>query len=172
MEDNFKKFGKWTAPTGLPLIGGAAYSAGKIMVGFSFSIMSLFCSFFGLPVEAKNFCDKQANAIWKDPFDGIKYGFDSTVQFSREVLHQVFPNVKADLPASAVQTPKEVELPEVKEAEADPKPKPKERDDDAGWQDQSWMQNNDKDNNGIDDDSFAAKVESGRNDNDNNHGRT
>ena len=164
MEDNFKKFGKWTAPTGLPLIGGAAYSAGKIMVGFSFSIMSLFCSFFGLPVEAKNFCDKQANAIWNDPFDGLKYGFDSTVQFSREVLHQVFPNVKVDLLASATQAPKAKAA--VQQTKEDPKQEanPEKSKDDSGQGvgDKSSMQvDNPRDNPGgfINEDSGHGRGE-------------
>lgn len=145
MEDNnFKEFAKrasvWTAPTGLPIIAGAAYSVGKVMVGFSFSIMSLFCSFFGLPVEAKNFCDKQANAIYKDPFDGIKYGFDSTAQFFGGALSKVFPNGTANLPASAAPAPKEeAALPKVEKA-ADVKPKEEELDDAAEWQDPAYQQ--------------------------------
>ena len=179
MEDNnFKEFAKrasvWTAPTGLPIIAGAAYSVGTVMAWGACSIMSLFCSFFlpnqfdskGGVVEgsAMDWFRKKAYSCYSHISDGVEYGFDSTVQFSREVLHQVFPNVKVNFPASTVKPPEaEVAVQQTKE---DPKQEanPEKLKDDSGQGvgDKSSMQvDNPRDNPGgfINEDSGHGRGE-------------
>ena len=83
-DQQVKRTSVWLAPTGIPLIAGAAGCAGRgiLMTGCFF--LSMLAAFFGLTDIAES-AKKSGDQLSKTLFNDWNYGWDSTVEFARSV---------------------------------------------------------------------------------------
>ena len=83
-DQQVKRTSVWLAPTGIPLIAGAAGCAGRgiLMTGCFF--FSMLAAFFGLTDIAES-AKKSGDQLSKTLFNDWNYGWDSTVEFARSV---------------------------------------------------------------------------------------
>ncbi len=83
-DEQVKRASIWLAPTGIPLIAGAAGCAGRgiLMTGCFFA--SILAAFFGLTDIAES-AKKSGDQLSKTLFNDWNYGWDSTVEFARSL---------------------------------------------------------------------------------------
>lgn len=84
-DQQVKRTSVWLAPTGIPLIAGAAGCAGRgiLMTGCFF--LSMFFAFCGAPNWAKPF--KESGDHWSETlFEDWNYGWERTVEFAKILL--------------------------------------------------------------------------------------
>ena len=83
-DEQVKHASIWLAPTGIPLIAGAAGCAGRgiLMTGCFFA--SILAAFFGLTDIAES-AKKSGDQLSKTLFNDWNYGWDSTVEFARSL---------------------------------------------------------------------------------------
>ena len=84
-DEQVKRILRWLAPTGIPLIAGAAGCAGRGILMTGCFVLSMLFAFFGAPPNwAKPF--KESGDHWSETlFKDLNYGWERTVEFARSV---------------------------------------------------------------------------------------